>query len=220
MRIHRGERLYKCQYCNKEYYDASYYKKHLRLHTGEKPYMCTVCGKQFHRSDYLKLHSYSHTDERPYKCELCGRGFKMNYNLKIHLKNHENQDLQNGGFTNSNASNSSCSNEENTSFGDANNIYSNNQCLNLNSNEIVSFLIEDIDLEMRENTSNSTNSTSSISNQGIKSSSLKIHPILNADNFQNQTVQLSQTKEIGMANNFIGLDLLTSESANHAASSN
>lgn len=124
--------------------------------------MCTVCGRQFHRSDYLKLHSYSHTDERPFNCHICGKGFKMNYNLKIHLKNHENQEnINQSSVINSSNDETSSFNESNhftssgtglESLGDA---YHQNQgqitsivnANDFNTNEIVSYFIQDIDID-------------------------------------------------------------------------
>lgn len=36
-KIHTGEYKYKCQYCQKEFYLAEYYNRHMRVHTKEKP---------------------------------------------------------------------------------------------------------------------------------------------------------------------------------------
>lgn len=37
-KVHTGEYKFKCQYCQKEFYLAEYYNRHMRVHTREKPY--------------------------------------------------------------------------------------------------------------------------------------------------------------------------------------
>ncbi|KAH3804519.1 hypothetical protein DPMN_132806 [Dreissena polymorpha] len=87
MRIHSGERLYKCEECSYACNQSSTLRKHMMIHTGERPYKCVVCGKAFKLSGDLKTHMRIHTGERPYKCEECGYACYKRYKQERDCKN-------------------------------------------------------------------------------------------------------------------------------------
>ena len=60
MRIHLGEKPYRCPYCQKTFSQSGNMTTHIRVHTGAKPYVCQNCGKGFAQSTALKSHVLTH----------------------------------------------------------------------------------------------------------------------------------------------------------------
>ena len=85
MRIHTGEKPFKCDICDRRFIELSQLKSHKRVHTGEKPYKCNVCQARFKQNHHLRKHQLIHSDERPHQCELCSKIFRQ----LSHKKDHE-----------------------------------------------------------------------------------------------------------------------------------
>jgi KRAB domain-containing zinc finger protein len=49
------------------------YHLYVRIHTGNKRFKCDVCDKGFSQNGNLQTHIRTHTGNKPYKCDICGK---------------------------------------------------------------------------------------------------------------------------------------------------
>jgi KRAB domain-containing zinc finger protein len=90
MKVHTGEKPFKCSYCDRWFGHKCDVVKHERVHTGEKPYSCQHCGRAFSQKGALRVHIRTHTKERPYVCphKNCEKAFPILSSLQRHLCKH------------------------------------------------------------------------------------------------------------------------------------
>lgn len=84
MRLHTGEKPYKCKYCERKFVQVANLRRHLRVHTGERPYACDMCTSRFSDSNQLKAHMLIHNNEKPFECESCQMRFRRRHHLQQH----------------------------------------------------------------------------------------------------------------------------------------
>ncbi|XP_052231983.1 zinc finger protein 236-like isoform X2 [Dreissena polymorpha] len=78
---------HKCQHCNKVFQKPSQLTRHVRVHTGDRPFKCHICSKAFNQKGALQLHILGrHTDKKPHTCQFCDQGFAQKGNLRAHIK--------------------------------------------------------------------------------------------------------------------------------------
>uniref|UniRef100_A0A8C5DBX8 Zinc finger protein 28-like n=1 Tax=Gouania willdenowi TaxID=441366 RepID=A0A8C5DBX8_GOUWI len=88
LRIHSGEKLFKCVICSKCFIQKHHLQSHMRIHTGEKPFKCDVCSKCFTRKNSVQSHMRIHSGEKPFKCDVCSKCFTHKHHMQSHLRIH------------------------------------------------------------------------------------------------------------------------------------
>lgn len=86
---HNTELLYKCDFCGKMLKTETTLRYHVKTkhdNSQKKEFKCDICEKEFWNNSEMKKHKRVHTNERPYLCQFCSLGFKTNGNLMNHEK--------------------------------------------------------------------------------------------------------------------------------------
>ncbi|XP_067295568.1 zinc finger protein 408 [Pseudorasbora parva] len=85
------ERKYKCDECDKSFFQLCHLKKHKFTHQNQKPYMCTECGKPYSSQESFQAHLLMHRGQRPFQCQHCDKSYGLKRDLKEHQVLHSGE---------------------------------------------------------------------------------------------------------------------------------
>lgn len=101
--FHNKERNFKCDICDKGFYEKHHLNNHKATHKDDKPFDCDECDKNFRTTVSLRSHKkFCHPDEngetikkvnKEYICNFCGKVLRGKATLQIHEMIHT-QDFQ------------------------------------------------------------------------------------------------------------------------------
>jgi adenosyl cobinamide kinase/adenosyl cobinamide phosphate guanylyltransferase len=77
--------------CGKGFKHRRSLNRHVKLHSGEKNFKCMYCATAFARSDHLKAHIRTHNNTKPYRCAVCQCGYSTQAALKVHIAHHHSK---------------------------------------------------------------------------------------------------------------------------------
>jgi hypothetical protein len=90
--VHKNEKPWECNVCQKTFSTHSYLNYHLSTHKGAeeraRPHLCSICGRGFYKISQLQDHHNAHTGSRPYKCSICNKTFPYRSAIGKHMIVH------------------------------------------------------------------------------------------------------------------------------------
>lgn len=87
-KTHEGTRPFSCNQCDKAFFEKSHLQRHLNFHVLDRRFKCQVCEKSYKTERCLKVHSAVHSTFRPFVCCVCNKGFLSSSKLSQHTNVH------------------------------------------------------------------------------------------------------------------------------------
>ena len=89
---HDKTALKKCPVCGKECVGGPQaFHNHMKLHTGEKNYKCSICDKLFVSQSRLTQHKANVHDPPKHQCHQCAKAFRSKVSYERHILTHSKE---------------------------------------------------------------------------------------------------------------------------------
>lgn len=92
LRLHSGDRPFKCRYCSQGFMSPLSLRRHLLTHLGLTERSCDICGKKYKKVESYREHMRQHAMEKQgvqkLMCDVCGMSFYLQRQLKHHMRRH------------------------------------------------------------------------------------------------------------------------------------
>ncbi|XP_041979834.1 zinc finger protein 200-like [Aricia agestis] len=93
LRMHRGERPFRCSHCPRAYTSYIAMKHHMNKHSSIQ-FICDYCGRVFKEKGKLVVHLASHAPIKRYGCKECPKRYSTKSDLTVHVsRDHRNLPL-------------------------------------------------------------------------------------------------------------------------------
>ncbi|KAJ8303633.1 hypothetical protein KUTeg_020029 [Tegillarca granosa] len=92
LRLHSGDKPFKCRYCSNGFISTSTLRRHIIGHLGLQQRKCEICGKEYKKlasyREHMQQHELEKNQAQKLMCDVCGQSFYLKRQLQSHMRRH------------------------------------------------------------------------------------------------------------------------------------